>query len=96
MNMIIAEQYESINDYHAAIVTYTEILQVNPYYGCALLGRADAYKKIGQLDNAARDENLGIMLRPTCNTGGTNFPKAAQPSQPDLITSFTVAVNGHR
>ena len=37
--------------YDLAIITYTEILHDNPYNGCALLGRADVYKKMGQLDN---------------------------------------------
>ena len=93
MNMSIAERYKSINDYQAAIVIYTDILHVNPYYGCALLGRADAYEKIAppQLDNAGRDEKLGNMLKPTCNTGGTNFLKPADLGQ--SIASFASKLN---
>jgi tetratricopeptide (TPR) repeat protein len=63
IQMTLAEQYASINDYHEAIATYTGILHVNQYNGCALLGRADAYKKIGQVDNATRDETIGNMLK---------------------------------
>jgi hypothetical protein len=90
--MSLAEQYVSINEYHLAIATYSDILHDKPYNGCALLGRADAYKKIGELDNATRDETIGNMLKPTCNTGGINFQKPAQPSQPNAVALLAGAL----
>jgi tetratricopeptide (TPR) repeat protein len=92
MNLAGAYADATPPQYDLAIVAYTQILHDNPYNGCALLGRADVYKKMGQLDNYNRDESLGNMLKPTCSTGATNFQKPAQPSQPNLVTSLAVAL----
>jgi tetratricopeptide (TPR) repeat protein len=89
IQMNLAEAYADSKNYKLAIVTYTEILHDNPYNGCALLGRADAYKKIGQLDSATRDETLGNMLH--CSYVNL-FKRPPATSQPDLITSLTAAL----
>jgi tetratricopeptide (TPR) repeat protein len=92
IKMNLAEQYVSIKDFKLAIITYSEILHDDPYNGCALLKRADALKNSGQLDQAANDEKIGNMLKPTCHTGGTNVQKTAQPSPPDLVVTFAKAL----
>jgi tetratricopeptide (TPR) repeat protein len=88
----LADQYKSIKEFKLAIVTYTEILHYDPYNGCALLGRADALMKSGQPDQAAKDEKIGDMLKPTCSTGGTNIQKPPKPSQPDLVVTLAGAL----
>jgi len=84
INMTIAEKYTSIGQLHLAIATYTEVLRYDPYNGCALLGRADVYKKSAQLDLATKDEDIGNRLQHTCHTTVMNLLKPAQPSRPDL------------
>lgn len=87
IQMNLANAYANATQYRLAIDTYSLILNNDPYNACALLGRADAYKKLGEFDQATKDENLANM-RGACHTSGTNFQKPPQPSQPDLVTSF--------
>jgi hypothetical protein len=88
----VMELYKSIKEFKLAIVTYTEILHDDQYNGCALLGRADALMKSGQPDQAARDEKIGNMLKPTCSTDTTNIQKPPKPSQPDLVVTLAGAL----
>jgi tetratricopeptide (TPR) repeat protein len=88
LQMNLAQAYTTTKppNYHLAIATYSGIINDDPYNGCALLGRADAYKKSGQLDLATRDENVvSNILKQPCHTGGINLQKPAQPSQPEPI-----------
>jgi tetratricopeptide (TPR) repeat protein len=93
MNLARAAANATPPRYNLSITTYTEILHDDPHNGCAYLGRADVYKKMGQLDNYNEDEELGNMLKPTCSTVSTNFPKPPQPDLGQSILSFVSKFN---
>jgi tetratricopeptide (TPR) repeat protein len=77
-----AKNLVNIGQYQLAITTYAEILQKDPYNGCALLSKADALDKSGQHEEAAKDYDIAKKLNPVCDVGTTNLPKKAdQPSQ---------------
>jgi tetratricopeptide (TPR) repeat protein len=88
----LAYQYKSIKEFKLAVIAFTDILHEDPYNGCALLGRADALMKSGQPDQAAKDEKIGNMLKPTCSIGGANVQKPSQPSQPDIVATLAGAL----
>jgi tetratricopeptide (TPR) repeat protein len=51
----LALAYEAAGRHTDAITQYTEVLKAEPVHRTALLGRADAYVTVGDLDAAARD-----------------------------------------
>ena len=86
-----AKSLVNIGQYQLAITTYTEILNKDPYNGCALQSKADALDKSGQHEEAAKDYEIAKNLKPVCEVGTTNLPKKAdQPSQLGaLVTGFS-------
>ena len=92
-----AKSLVNIGQYQLAIVTYTEILQKDPYNGCALLSKADALDKSGQHEEAAKDYDIAKKLNPVCDVDTTNLPKKAdQPSQLGaLVTGISSIFSQH-
>ena len=88
IQMNLAEAYTTTKppNYHLAVATYSGIINDNPYNGCALLGRAEVYKNLGQVELATKDENIAYnILKQPCHTGVINLQKPAQPSQPEPL-----------
>jgi tetratricopeptide (TPR) repeat protein len=92
-----AKNYANGGYYQLSIATYTEILDKDPYNGCALLGKANALDKSGQHEEAAKDYDIAKKLNPVCDVGTTNLPKKAdQPSQLGaLVTGISSLFSQH-
>jgi tetratricopeptide (TPR) repeat protein len=92
-----AKTLVNIGQYQLAIVTYKEILQIDPYNGCALFGKAQALDKLGQHAEAVKDYEIAKKLSPACGTDLINIQrKDAQPSQIGALAEGFSLLFSHR